>query len=266
MSTTPSGIWYPGGSDAVVPLQTNFATMATSIENSRNMRLFANTTARDNAYTVKAFGMCVVGADYATGLIYIRRGAGWDTLPGITVRLYATTGDRDTAYAASPFKICVVGASFDAGLIHIRNAGGWAVVDPARLGELSVNSVTYTPVLNASTTNPTGYTASGQYARAGMLIFAEFAATLGSSVGVGNYSITLPVNAAHQGYSYGMVRADYNNGSFRAIAGCDFIAANEIRFWYQSSTVSTSALSNTTPGTMKSGGYIRGSITYTAAV
>lgn len=55
----------------------------------------------------------------------------------------------------------------------------------------------YTPTLTASTTNPTNWTQTGYYARAGKLVVARFLLTAGASVtaGSGTYRIALPANA-----------------------------------------------------------------------
>ena len=55
----------------------------------------------------------------------------------------------------------------------------------------------YTPTLTASTTNPTNWTQSGYYMRAGKLVICRFLLVAGASVtaGTGTYRIALPVNA-----------------------------------------------------------------------
>lgn len=55
----------------------------------------------------------------------------------------------------------------------------------------------YTPTLTASTTNPTNWTQTGYYMRAGKLVICRFVLTAGASVtaGSGTYRIALPVNA-----------------------------------------------------------------------
>jgi hypothetical protein len=67
----------------------------------------------------------------------------------------------------------------------------------------------YTPVLTASTTNPTlgtGSSATGAYARVQNLIIYNFLILFGTSgvnAGVGNYSVSLPVTANAVGAFYG---------------------------------------------------------------
>ena len=56
----------------------------------------------------------------------------------------------------------------------------------------------YTPTLTASTTNPTNWTQTGYYMRAGKLVICKFILTAGASVtaGSGTYRVALPVNAS----------------------------------------------------------------------
>jgi hypothetical protein len=56
----------------------------------------------------------------------------------------------------------------------------------------------YTPTLTASTTNPTNWTQSGYYCRAGKLVVAKFTVQAGASMttGSGTYRIALPVNGS----------------------------------------------------------------------
>ena len=54
----------------------------------------------------------------------------------------------------------------------------------------------YTPTLTASTTNPTNWTQTGYYVRAGKLVIAKFTVQAGGSMtaGSGTYRIALPAN------------------------------------------------------------------------
>lgn len=56
----------------------------------------------------------------------------------------------------------------------------------------------YTPTLTASTTNPTNWTQTGYYMRAGKLVICRFLLVAGASMtaGSGTYRIALPVAAA----------------------------------------------------------------------
>jgi hypothetical protein len=68
--------------------------------------------------------------------------------------------------------------------------------------------ISYTPILTATTTNPTlgiGAITSGGYWRVNQLVIYRFAVIFGSSgvvPGVGNYQISLPVTAALFGNYY----------------------------------------------------------------
>lgn len=77
MPTTSQGIWYPGETDPVSPLENLFATMAASIDANMGIRIFPTTTARNNAYAQTPFKLAVVGADFASGTLYRRDGTNW---------------------------------------------------------------------------------------------------------------------------------------------------------------------------------------------
>ena len=55
----------------------------------------------------------------------------------------------------------------------------------------------YTPTLTASTTNPTNWTQTGYFMRAGKLVIAKFVVLAGGGMtkGSGTYRVALPVNA-----------------------------------------------------------------------
>lgn len=61
---------------------------------------------------------------------------------------------------------------------------------------------TYTPVVTASSTNPTGHTITGRYMQFGKLVIYEIALTFATSEGTGaSYFVTLPVNTSMPGNS-----------------------------------------------------------------
>jgi hypothetical protein len=78
MATTASGIWYPGPADPITPIENVFSTMAQSVEAAMGLRLFPTTTVRDAAYAAQPFKMCVVGASFDAGVIYVHENGIWN--------------------------------------------------------------------------------------------------------------------------------------------------------------------------------------------
>jgi hypothetical protein len=136
------------------------------------------------------------------------------------------------------------------------------LVDPARLNILDTQG-TYTPVLGATTTDPTlgsGSTAAGNWWRSGHWIegFARFAFGTSMNAGSGTYTITVPFppdttvmgsngtgGAAHR-CAWGRIRdldtgGNSNNvvGQFRADGGVE-------RLWF-SINASNGAVTHSTP-------------------
>jgi hypothetical protein len=101
MPTTPFGIWYPGSSDAVTPLETAFSTMASSIDNvlAGNVQIHrvANTTERNalvSQFPPSAANPLVVWRANATNgqeLEYTKNGTTWH---------YVNTSEDDTGWVA----------------------------------------------------------------------------------------------------------------------------------------------------------------------
>jgi hypothetical protein len=91
MPTTPQGIWYPGSSDNVTPLETTFSTMASSIDNilagDVQIHRVANTTARNALVSQfppsNANPLVVWRADATNGrqLEYTKNGTTWHYIP-----------------------------------------------------------------------------------------------------------------------------------------------------------------------------------------
>lgn len=77
MPTTPQGIWFPGPSDPITPIENVFATLAESADDVMGVRLFATTQARDDAYAAKPFMLAAVGADFDGATLYKRRSGNW---------------------------------------------------------------------------------------------------------------------------------------------------------------------------------------------
>ena len=122
MPTTSQGIWYPGSSDAVTPLETAFSTMASSIDNilagDVQIHKVANTTARNalvSQFPPSASNpLFVWRADAPSGreLEYTKNGTTWHyvntsedpqtglTLSGvITVAAGATSGSQSVTFS-----------------------------------------------------------------------------------------------------------------------------------------------------------------------
>ena len=130
----------------------------------------------------------------------------------------------------------------------------------------------YTPTLTASTTNPTNWTQTGYYMRAGKLVICKFILTAGASVtaGSGTYRVALPVNANTTGSievsaSSSMI-VDASTGN---IATPTIIINNasylEWRYPATYPTGTSTAVSNSAPFTWASGDVIRGALVYEAA-
>ena len=89
MATTDQGIWYPGPTDPLTPLENLFATMAASVDSNMGVRLFATMAAMNTAYGKEPFKLGIVGADKATGQMYVRNGNLWDPISGVSATTYS---------------------------------------------------------------------------------------------------------------------------------------------------------------------------------
>lgn len=99
-NTSPDNITYPVSTDAVAPLETVFATMATSVQtalsNFRSSKL--NLVVADLAALALVTGMSVGQLAIVTegGAVFEYNGTTWVQQ---TIAQFSTTGARDTAYA-----------------------------------------------------------------------------------------------------------------------------------------------------------------------
>jgi hypothetical protein len=231
MATTASGIWYPGPSDPITPIENVFSTMAQSMETVLGVKLFATTAARDSAYASVPFKMCVVGTSFDAGTWYVRSNGTWvsiDPISGINTLMAAPIAT--TAFAGSyplgtsMYTVSLAQATADGGYPEARTATVFTIVTSAGMATqyfyglatgnpsvwirtlgVAANSTwkmivsnadvpptSYTPVITASTTNPTGMTNTGRYQITdGMCIFA-FTCAFGAT-GSGTYAINIPV-------------------------------------------------------------------------
>ena len=130
----------------------------------------------------------------------------------------------------------------------------------------------YTPTLTASTTNPTNWTQTGYYMRAGKLVICKFILTAGASftAGSGNYRVALPVNASTTGSievnpSSSMI-ADVSTG-YLAVPTIIINNTSYLEWRYPATypTGASTAVSNSTPFAWGSGDIIRGALVYEAA-
>lgn len=128
----------------------------------------------------------------------------------------------------------------------------------------------YTPTLTASTTNPTNWTQTGYYMRAGKLVICRFLLTAGGSVtaGSGNYRIALPVNAnTTVPFGPAMVYAfDSSAGSIlHPRISIDNTAY--LQLWYPATwpTGTNTGVTHNTPFAWASGDTIGGALIYEAA-
>lgn len=102
------------------------------------------------------------------------------------VRRFDNEAARDAAFNEQPFKVCVIGTDVATGTLQVYRGGTWHSLS-------DMDNGTYTPVLTASNTNPTGYTSQGTYRRTGNLCFTQFTIVLGSVVGDGSYAVSAPM-------------------------------------------------------------------------
>lgn len=186
-----------------------------------------------------------------------------------TVPLFASTGARDTAYGITPFKMCVVGASVDAGIWYVRRSGAFHVVND--LDQLiTVPQTSFTPVVTASTTNPTGYTATGQYSVANGEANYIFNIVFGSSVGVGTYAVSLPVAVGTNwlaafggaGSTTGIGLGTVKVGSSVTQGQWGPFSGTTMRLYVESSFSAITSVTNTVPFAIATGSILYGSVSY----
>ena len=128
----------------------------------------------------------------------------------------------------------------------------------------------YTPTLTASTTNPTNWTQTGYYMRAGKLVIAKFKLTAGASVtaGSGTYRVALPVNA-NTTIPFGPCFAYALDASASSIVRPHISIDNTayVVLYYPATWPSgtNTAVASATPYTWASGDAIGGALIYEAA-
>lgn len=130
-------------------------------------------------------------------------------------------------------------------------------------------STAWTPTLTATGTNPTNWTVSGAYFRAGKLVVARFSAAAGASstAGSGNYRLALPVNAVGAVSAAGTARAYDSSSGNMVLLEANLASATTIGFSYPAAAPigAFTQLTNTLPWAWASGDYIAGQIIYEAA-
>jgi hypothetical protein len=134
----------------------------------------------------------------------------------------------------------------------------------------------YTPVLTATTTNPTygtGATATGSYARVQNLIIYQFNiyfGTPGFVAGVGNYFVSLPITAFEASQFYGATvgRTSFYDSSANTVYYADawIGTTTKLNLTYVTATNGAIApITATTPVIPASGDAISGLVIYKAA-
>ncbi len=129
----------------------------------------------------------------------------------------------------------------------------------------------YTPILTATTTNPTGWICTGNYYRVGALITATFrlTPTSTSTAGTGSYYyISLPVPAARiNSTPWAAGNAYISDGSSgNGYNGFVYLStATLLQIIYPVPAGSSGHIGPTTPWTWASGDDINGIVTYEAA-
>ena len=125
----------------------------------------------------------------------------------------------------------------------------------------------YTPTLTAATTNPTGWTQTGYWMRAGKLVVAKFKITAGGSMttGSGQYAIALPTAANVSGIAdIEAGQVTLGNGSSAALA-LPQLQSTTLRLLYFPTATTGAFVGHNAPWAWASAGNIRGQIVYEAA-
>lgn len=128
----------------------------------------------------------------------------------------------------------------------------------------------YTAPLAAATTNPTGWTTAGAWYQVGSLIVVRFALTAGTGMtaGSGTYRIGLPVTAA-SGQTAGIGTLLMFDASSHASGVAEAYPADPtyVTLAYPATYGGTlTAVGAAAPWAWASGDYIRGTLTYEAAL
>ena len=128
----------------------------------------------------------------------------------------------------------------------------------------------YTPTLTASTTNPTNWTQSGYYCRAGKLVIARILLEAGGTMtaGSGNYRVALPVTAASGQDRVPMPANLYDNSTgARCLPVAVMVATTYLEFRYPTTWPATGnqAVTNTAPWPWAASDQINVNLVYEAA-
>lgn len=308
MSTvSSSGIYTPQTGDNT-DLANHWSSQNASLDTMVVPR-FTSTTARDTAFALRPFKMCVVGASMDAGTWYVRQSGSWYVMgpagqvpssalsipSGVDLNTYTTPGlyyqpTTAGAVAGSNYPVAVAGclevlrnvppgctqrytvygsAGANSNAIFVRGlySGTWS----PWVNAVNSGSQTYTPVVTGSTTNPSGYTATGRYLQTGKIFVARFVIVFGSSVGSGVYSVSLPVtpNAAWGDRTNYLVHGT----GFVVVGGSGWplwwrmgTTSGVVEALYQTNlTGGTNTVHNTMPATIVSGSTLSGQVTYEAA-
>ena len=152
------------------------------------------------------------------------------------------------------------------------------ILTAATMNSIGAAWETYTPVLTASTTNPTlgsGSVVSGKYTQINKLVVANFSFTFGTgaTAGSGNYIISMPITAktTSQAFTQNELGWILLRDASTASAGFAYpyiSTATTFLLAYQPPTYYVTALSNVTnaaPWTWAASDTISGQIIYEAA-
>jgi hypothetical protein len=130
----------------------------------------------------------------------------------------------------------------------------------------------YTPLVTASTTNPTmgttGLVQTGSYFQIGKLVVYNFAITFGTSMtaGSGTYAVSLPVTASGAPGSMGTARLYHFAGGY-VLANARLGSPTTLNFQYNTTYVTGALVNagNAGPWVWAAGDIIDGTVTYQAA-
>jgi hypothetical protein len=153
-TTTPDSIYYPDSSSQIAPLETHFATLATSVQNALTARVGAKLMkVADHAALILATSG-VGNGDVATvesgGAIFVRTAGAWEQK---TPAKFTTTTVRDSEYAKAGAAYRVLGARAivtASGTEFVHNGTGWVAAVPAFLP--TYNEVTGTATVPVGAT------------------------------------------------------------------------------------------------------------------
>lgn len=143
-----------------------------------------------------------------------------------------------------------------------------AVLPAATLASIGAAWESYTPVLTASTTNPTlgtGSSTSGRYGRVNKLVYGQGQinfGTAGVSAGSGFYFVSLPVTAQSSGKVIGQFQF-YDSSAFAVYIGVLISDTTTRSLMYYNNPASVTT--NAAPFTWAANDFIRYTFQYEAA-